>query len=186
MKTKKLQDFLLKWFAGSPALVKIDPVSVLNSRETYQGWNMMLALTWGVQIMCVMVMFLTDPHTALHGHWIFGAAAVGGFASARLTVEIMLVQAEVDKVIFERDRSDRATMFRAFRKAIMEQQTAGSAICQIMPVMFTLLMYEHHADHKVAEWIIASTAAATCFLPVASCFRYFQLRPMERRVLIGR
>jgi hypothetical protein len=177
--------------AGSPAIVKINPEAVVSSPAAYQGWNTMLALTWLVQALCAVILFLVNPETAAHGYWIFGSAAIGGTAAARLTVEILIAQRAVDIVIADRvigKAGKRAEGWVNWRRGILDTMTAANVVAQVMIPGFAYVMLEFHANAPAVElaWLVPTTAAMMVFWPMASGTRYFQTRTAERKALLGR
>jgi hypothetical protein len=177
--------------AGKPAFVKVNPEAVVRNPATYQSWNTMLALTWLVQALCAVILFLVNPTTAAHGYWIFGSAAIGGTAAARLTVEILVAQRAVDAVIADRviaKSGKRAENWVEYRREALMRMTAANTIAQVLIPAFAYVSYcLHTAPEDVAlAWLVPTTTAMIVFWPLVSGVRYFQVRKAERKALIGR
>lgn len=177
--------------AGKPAFVKVNPEAVVRNPATYQSWNTMLALTWLVQALCAVILFLVNPTTAAHGYWIFGSAAIGGTAAARLTVEILVAQRAVDAVIADRvigKAGKRAEGWVNCRRGILDNMTAANVVAQVLIPVFAYVMLRFHANAPAVglAWLVPTTAAMMVFWPIASGTRYFQTRTAERKALIGR
>ena len=184
---KKNAVAVISGLVGEPIWVKVTPEVVLKNRMMYQSWNMALAMTYVIKIICVAIAAYIDPDKLLHGWWIMGAALAGMTCASKLSLDILSAQRRVDALLGEMNPKATKEWISA-RKETLDKVTAATLVDMtiIGTSVITLALGAWTTKDPYVFMAMPVAAALATVLPMAVLTLYFTNRPAERRLLIGR
>jgi hypothetical protein len=177
----------LSGLVEGPEYVKVSPKAILQSRVAYQNWNLALAMTYIIKILCVVTAAYVDPDAMLHGWWIMGASLAGMFFASKLSLDILVTQRGVDKRLGEiNPKATGGWLFE--RRDTLDRITAATLIdATVFNAAMAVMVVGGRAarDTAAVELGIPAVAIMAVILTTATLAAYFIRRPAERRLLIG-